>query len=84
MTQTTGTSLVRLVGLAHRLQRLPANVDDGADVVWEAAKINMELIAEERKYLYELFREGKLTDEARRRIERELDLEEAAIACREE
>lgn len=67
----------------NRLQRLPANTDDGADVVWEAAKINMELIAEERKYLYELFREGKLTDEARRRIERELDLEEAAIACRE-
>jgi hypothetical protein len=26
-------------------------------------------------------REGKITDEARRRIERELDLEEAGIAC---
>jgi Na+/H+ antiporter len=68
----------------NRLQQLPANIDDGADVAWEAAKIKMELIAAEREYLYTMFREGKLTDEARRRIERELDLEEASIQCRED
>ena len=44
----------------------------------------MELIEAERKFLYELLREGKLTDESRRRIERELDLEEESIACRRE
>jgi CPA1 family monovalent cation:H+ antiporter len=44
----------------------------------------MELIDAEREYLYQLFRDGKLTDEARRRIERELDLEEASIACRDD
>jgi monovalent cation/hydrogen antiporter len=69
---------------AHRLQQLPANIDDGADIAWEAAKVMMELIEAEREYLYQLFREGKLTDEARRRIERELDLEEASLACRED
>jgi CPA1 family monovalent cation:H+ antiporter len=42
------------------------------------------LIAAEREYIYRLFREGKITDEARRRIERELDLEEASIACKNE
>ena len=31
-----------------------------------------------------MLRDGKLTDEARRRIERELDLEEESIACRTE
>ena len=69
---------------AHRLQQLPADIDGGADTVWEAAKIKKELISAEREYLYQLFRDGKLTDEARRRIERELDLEEASIACRED
>jgi CPA1 family monovalent cation:H+ antiporter len=38
----------------------------------------------EREYIYRLLREGKITDEARRRIERELDLEEASIACKKE
>jgi len=37
-------------------------------------------IAAERKYIFRLLREGKITDEARRRIERELDLEEASLA----
>jgi CPA1 family monovalent cation:H+ antiporter len=31
----------------------------------------------------ELLREGKITDETRRRIERDLDLEEAAVDNRE-
>ena len=33
-------------------------------------------------FLYQMLRDGKLTDESRRRIERELDLEEESIACR--
>ena len=44
----------------------------------------MELIAAERDYIYRLLQDGKITDEARRRIERELDLEEASVACKRE
>lgn len=44
----------------------------------------MELIAAEREFIYKLLQDGAITDEARRRIERELDLEEASIACKKE
>ncbi len=42
----------------------------------------LDLIGFEREHLHRLLREGKITDETRRRIERELDLEEASIARR--
>ncbi|WP_315836792.1 Na+/H+ antiporter [Bradyrhizobium prioriisuperbiae] len=47
------------------------------------APIIRELITAERKFLHGLLREGKITDETRRRIERDLDLEEAAVNNRE-
>ena len=47
-----------------------------------AAELRAELIAAEREYIYRLLQEGQITDEARRRIERELDLEEASLAFR--
>jgi len=40
------------------------------------------LIEAEREFIYRLLRNGKITDEARRRIEYELDLEEASVANR--
>ena len=43
-------------------------------------ELRADLIAAEREYLFRLLREGKITDEARRRIERELDLEEESLA----
>jgi CPA1 family monovalent cation:H+ antiporter len=43
-------------------------------------KIIWQLIAAERQRVNELYRAGKLIDEARRRIERELDLREAQLA----
>jgi len=43
-------------------------------------ELELELIVAERRYINDLFREGKLKDEARRRIERELDLHEADLA----
>lgn len=46
------------------------------------ADLKLDLIRAERKYLYQLLRGGGITDEARRRLERELDLEEAAILSR--
>jgi CPA1 family monovalent cation:H+ antiporter len=45
--------------------------------------LTRELIAEERKFIHVLLRDGKITDETRRRIERDLDLEEASLANRE-
>jgi Na+/H+ antiporter len=43
-------------------------------------EIELSLIVAERQRINELFRSGKLKDEARRRIERELDLREAHLA----
>jgi Na+/H+ antiporter len=68
----------------YRVGRLPVNTPDGMDAAAVAADLRTELIAAEREYIYRLLQEGQITDEARRRIERELDLEEAVIACKKE
>ena len=64
----------------YRAGRLPGNTPDGGNAAALAADIRMKLIAAEREYIYQLLQGGQITDEARRRIERELDLEEASIA----
>ncbi len=46
-------------------------------------EIEFLLIAAERERVNELYRQGGLKDEARRRIERELDLREASVANHE-
>jgi CPA1 family monovalent cation:H+ antiporter len=46
------------------------------------ATLKLDLLQSEREFLFQLLREGRITDEARRRLERELDLEEAAIISR--
>ena len=46
-----------------------------------AAGIRTDLIYAERRYIFQLLREGRITDESRRRIERELDFEEASVVC---
>ena len=43
-------------------------------------EIERELIEAERRLINDLFRDGQLNDEARRRIERDLDLREARVA----
>ena len=45
--------------------------------------LTRELIASERVFIHALLRDGKITDETRRRIERDLDLEEASLSNRE-
>jgi Na+/H+ antiporter len=65
-----------------RLQILPTNLTEGLDHMRRTAKVKAELIEAEREFIYELLRDGKITDEARRRIEYELDLEEASVANR--
>jgi monovalent cation/hydrogen antiporter len=66
----------------HRAGQVPENSDDGLKAFAEAAELRADLIGAERKYIYRLLQEGKITDEARRRIERELDLEEESLAFR--
>jgi monovalent cation/hydrogen antiporter len=66
----------------YRVGRLPVNTADGTDAASVAADLRAELITAERQYIYRLLQEGQITDEGRRRIERELDLEEASIACK--
>jgi monovalent cation/hydrogen antiporter len=68
----------------HRAGQLPENSDDAVKALAAAAELRAELIGAERKYIYRLLQEGKITDEARRRIERELDLEEESLAFRRE
>jgi NhaP-type Na+/H+ or K+/H+ antiporter len=65
-----------------RFQLLPLNLAEGLEQVRRTASLKLELIAAERDFIYQLLRDGKLTDEARRRIEYELDLEEASVANR--
>jgi Na+/H+ antiporter len=69
---------------AHRIGQLPVDFADGLTNRRQAAEIKKGLIDAERDFIYELLREGKITDEARRRIEYELDLEEASLANRRE
>ena len=57
-------------------------MDDGVELAALGAELRLELIAVEREYLFDLLRDGKITDESRRRLERELDLEEESIFCR--
>ena len=65
-----------------RVQILPINLTEGLDHIRQTAKVKAELIDAEREFIYQLLRDGKITDEARRRIEYELDLEEASVANR--
>jgi Na+/H+ antiporter len=51
---------------------------DGAPVV-DAAGIQLKLVAAERASIAGQYAAGKLTEEARRRVERELDLEDARV-----
>jgi Na+/H+ antiporter len=65
-----------------RLQVLPENLTDQLPLIRQTATLKKELIDAERDFIYQLLRDGKITDEARRRIEYELDLEEASLANR--
>jgi len=68
----------------HRAGQVPSDLADGLKAVAAAAELRAELIAAEREYIYRLLQDGQITDEARRRIERELDLEEASLAFERE
>ena len=78
--------VVKLLRARHeiRFNQLPDSLDpDAHDVSAAGTDLTRELIATERKFIHILLRDGKITDEVRRRIERDLDLEEASLANRE-
>jgi Na+/H+ antiporter len=68
-----------------RANQLPASLDpDAYEISAKGTALTRELIAAERKFIHLLLHDGKITDEVRRRIERDLDLEEASLANRED
>ncbi|PWT92069.1 MAG: Na+/H+ antiporter [Proteobacteria bacterium] len=78
--------VVSLLRARHdiRVNQLPCSLDPASlDVSTAGTTLTRELITAERRFIHELLRDGKITDEARRRIERDLDLEEASLANRE-
>jgi CPA1 family monovalent cation:H+ antiporter len=78
--------VVKLLRARHetRANQLPDTLDpDKHDVSATGTALTRELIAAERKFIHALLRDGKITDETRRRIERDLDLEEASLSNRE-
>src|SRR5216684_4108961 len=78
--------VIKLLRARHeiRANQLPDSLDpDAHDVTAAGTALTRELIAAERKFIHALLRDGKITDETRRRIERDLDLEEASLANRE-
>jgi CPA1 family monovalent cation:H+ antiporter len=79
--------VVKLLRARHetRAGQLPESLDpDAREVTATGARVTRELIAAERKFIHVLLRDGKITDEIRRRIERDLDLEEASLANRDD
>lgn len=80
-------SLARFLESRHetRLRALPepAPVTGENTPPTRGAGFVREIIAVERKFLHKLLRDNKITDETRRRIERDLDLEEAVVNNRE-
>jgi monovalent cation/hydrogen antiporter len=78
--------VVSLLRARHdiRSNQLPESLDpETHDVSAAGTGLTRELIAAERKFIHAMLRDGKITDETRRRIERDLDLEEASLANRE-
>jgi len=78
--------VVKLLRARHevRANQLPDSLDpDKHDVSATGTALTRELISTERKFIHALLRDGKITDETRRRIERDLDLEEASLSNRE-
>jgi CPA1 family monovalent cation:H+ antiporter len=74
-------SLLRTRHLS-RAQVLPEDFTEALERMRVSGAVKKELIDAERAFIYGLLRDGKITDEARRRIEYELDLEEASLANR--
>jgi CPA1 family monovalent cation:H+ antiporter len=65
----------------RRRQYPPSDSEYTEDLIAVSA-VRLELISFERELLHGLLRDGRINDESRRRLERELDLEEAGVYCK--
>jgi monovalent cation/hydrogen antiporter len=86
MDRELSAEVLGLLRARHEIRygQLPASLEPEArDITRTGMSLTRELIVAERKFIHELLRDGKITDEVRRRIERDLDLEEASLANRE-
>jgi monovalent cation/hydrogen antiporter len=63
----------------RHFERAPERLESHPDLTTPSDEIELLLLAAERERINELYREGTLKDEARRRLERELDLREANL-----
>ena len=79
----SGTSAAQTASPARVLVMPFAVSMDTPSSATQGASLVREIITIERQCLHRLLREGKITDETRRRIERDLDLEEAVVDNRE-
>ena len=68
----------------NRMRFIPTDLGDGLANTRLNNDVRLELIAAERDFVYDMLRQGKITDESRRRLERDLDLEEASILSKRE
>jgi CPA1 family monovalent cation:H+ antiporter len=68
--------------IAVQRRQIPSDLGDGLALTQSIAELRAELIGEQRRVLHQLLRDGKLSDESRRRLERDLDLEEEALRHR--
>jgi CPA1 family monovalent cation:H+ antiporter len=78
--------VIQLLRARHeiRANQLPNSLDPNERIASAVGgDLTRELIAAERKFIHIQLRDGKITDETRRHIERDLDLEEAGLANRE-
>jgi CPA1 family monovalent cation:H+ antiporter len=86
-TRNLSESLVKFLEVRHetRTRAIPDPPSESGQhtPATMGAPVVRELITAERKFLHGLLRDGKITDETRRRIERDLDLEEAVVNNRE-
>jgi NhaP-type Na+/H+ or K+/H+ antiporter len=64
----------------RHFEHAPEPEESRQDPIASPDEIELLLIAAERERINELYRQGTLRDEARRRLERELDLREANLA----
>jgi Na+/H+ antiporter len=67
------------VHIDDQRRHVPPDTEDSLALARSITGLRAELIGEQRRLLHQLLRDGKLSDESRRRIERELDLEEETL-----
>jgi CPA1 family monovalent cation:H+ antiporter len=70
--------------LADQRRHVPDRPGGRPAPACSTAELRAALIGEQRRVLHQLLRDGQLSDESRRRIERELDLEEEALRHRDD